>query len=116
MLHAYTVKENLRLLLAPPGTHPDREVISHLLWRFCSQAASSSPSPEVHRLAATIEAWSQPSRPPSPAATATATPDPGARTGSPNTKAATPSAAAASKTSDAAYGGPALVSTDEPQR
>jgi len=56
ILHAYTVKENLRLLLALAGTHPDREVISHRLWRFYDQAASST-SPEVHRLAATIETW-----------------------------------------------------------
>ena len=38
----------------PPGA--DREVISHRLWRFYSQAAASE-SPEVHRLAETIEAW-----------------------------------------------------------
>jgi transposase len=56
ILHAYTVKENLRLLLELAGTNPDREVISHRLWRFYDQAASSS-SPEVHRLAATIEVW-----------------------------------------------------------
>jgi transposase len=56
ILHAYTVKENLRHLLDLAGTSPDREVISHRLWRFYDQAASSS-SPEVHRLAATIEAW-----------------------------------------------------------
>ena len=55
ILHAYTVKEELRRLLAlPPGA--DREVISHRLWRFYSQAAASE-SPEVHRLAETIEAW-----------------------------------------------------------
>ena len=56
ILHAYTVKENLRQLLALAGSNPDREVISHRLWRFYDQAASST-SPEVHRLAATIEAW-----------------------------------------------------------
>ena len=55
ILHAYTVKEELRRLLALPGT-ADREVISHRLWRFYSQAAASD-SPEVHRLAETIEAW-----------------------------------------------------------
>jgi hypothetical protein len=55
ILHAYTVKEELRRLLAlPPGADP--EVISHRLWRFYSQAAASE-SPEVHRLAETIEAW-----------------------------------------------------------
>ncbi len=56
ILHAYTVKENLRHLLDLAGTGPDREIISHRLWRFYDQAASST-SPEVHRLAATIEAW-----------------------------------------------------------
>ena len=60
ILHGYTVKEYLRDLLdlAPqPGTHvPDRSAISHRLWRFYDQAAASS-SPEVHRLAATIETW-----------------------------------------------------------
>ena len=56
VLVAYTVKENLRQLLALAGTHPDREVISHRLWRFYDQAAESR-SPEVHRLAATVEAW-----------------------------------------------------------
>jgi transposase len=56
ILHAYTVKESLRQLLDLAGTHPDREAISHRLWRFYDQAASSS-SPEVHRLAATIETW-----------------------------------------------------------
>ena len=56
ILHAYTVKESLRQLLELAGTQPDREAISQRLWRFYSQAASSS-SPEVHRLAATIEVW-----------------------------------------------------------
>ncbi len=56
ILHAYTVKENLRSLLALTGTNPDRAEIRQRLWRFYAQAASSS-SPEVHRLAATIEAW-----------------------------------------------------------
>jgi transposase len=56
ILHAYTVKESLRQLLDLAGTHPDREAISHRLWRFYDQAASSH-SPEVHRLAATIETW-----------------------------------------------------------
>ena len=56
ILHAYTVKENLRQLLALAGTNPDREQIRTRLWRFYDQAASS-PSPEVHHLAATIEAW-----------------------------------------------------------
>ena len=55
ILHAYTVKEDLRRLLALP-TGADREVISHRLYRFYSQAAAST-SPEVHRLAETIETW-----------------------------------------------------------
>ena len=56
ILHAYTVKENLRSLLALSGTDPDRDLIRARLWTFYTQAASSS-SPEVHRFAATIEAW-----------------------------------------------------------
>nr|WP_229574912.1 ISL3 family transposase [Ornithinimicrobium avium] len=56
VLYAYTVKERLRELLALSGTDPDRSVISHRLWLFYEQAASSR-SPEIHRLAATIEAW-----------------------------------------------------------
>jgi transposase len=56
ILHAYTVKENLRQLLALAGTNPDREAIRARLWDFYDQAASSG-SPEVHRLAATIETW-----------------------------------------------------------
>lgn len=60
ILHAYAVKENLRQLLAvapTPGTSvPDRSVISHRLWRFLDLAAATD-SPEVHRLAATIETW-----------------------------------------------------------
>lgn len=55
VLAAYVVKEELRALLALPPT-ADREVISHRLWRFYDHAAASS-SPEIHRLATTIEAW-----------------------------------------------------------
>ena len=56
ILHAYTVKEDLRALLALAGTDPDRSKIRDRLWRFYDRAATSK-SPEVHRLAATIEAW-----------------------------------------------------------
>lgn len=56
ILYAYTVKERLRELLGLSGTNPDRSVISHRLWLFYDQAAHSA-SPEVHRLATTIEAW-----------------------------------------------------------
>ena len=60
ILHAYTVKENLRQLLAlaptPGSAVPDRSVISHRLWRFYAQAAACE-IPEVHRLVATIETW-----------------------------------------------------------
>ncbi|GAB4077106.1 hypothetical protein GCM10028781_18710 [Nostocoides australiense] len=66
ILHADAVKENLRQLLAlapRPGTSvPDRSAISHRLWRFLSLAAASD-SPEVHRLAATVERGGQRSRP-----------------------------------------------------
>jgi len=56
ILHAYTVKENFRQLMALAGTSPDRDQIRARLWAFYEQAASS-PSPEVHRFAATIETW-----------------------------------------------------------
>ena len=56
ILHAYTVKENLRALLALSGTNPERALIRARLWRLYEQAAASS-SPEVHRFAATIEQW-----------------------------------------------------------
>ena len=55
ILYAYTVKENLRQLLQLAGTGAD-QLISHRLWRFYAQAAASD-TPEVHRLAATVEAW-----------------------------------------------------------
>lgn len=55
VLHAYTVKEQLRTLLALPTT-ADRELISHRLWKFYEQAAASD-IPEAHRLAETIETW-----------------------------------------------------------
>ena len=56
VLHAYTVKEDLRALLTLAGTNADREVISHRLYQFYDNAAASS-SPEMHRLAATVETW-----------------------------------------------------------
>lgn len=56
ILHAYIVKEDLRALLALSGTDPDRHAIRAQLNRFYVRAAASS-SPEVHRLATTIEAW-----------------------------------------------------------
>jgi transposase len=56
ILLAYAVKENLRQLLALAGTDPDRFQIRDRLWAFYDLAAASR-SPEVHRLATTIEAW-----------------------------------------------------------
>ena len=56
ILHAYTVKEDLRALLALAGTNPSRGAIAHQLERFYRRAASCS-APEAHRLAETIEAW-----------------------------------------------------------
>ena len=90
ILHTYTVKENLRQLLALSGTNPERATIRAPLWRQHEQAAAS-PSPGVHRFVATIEAWW------------------------PAIEAATPSATATSTTTAATYAGPALVNTDEPQ-
>jgi len=56
ILHAYTVKERLRALLALSGTNPQRALIRDRLWALYEQA-STSTSPEVHRFAATIETW-----------------------------------------------------------
>lgn len=56
ILSAYVVKESLRTLLALAGTSPDRHVIRARLEEFYTRAAAS-PAPEVHRLAATVEAW-----------------------------------------------------------
>ena len=55
VLHAYVIKERLRALLALP-TNADRELISHRVYRFYAQTATSD-IPEAHRLAETIEAW-----------------------------------------------------------
>lgn len=56
ILGAYVVKESLRALLALAGTDPDRHVIRARLHEFYDRAAAST-APEVHRLAATVQAW-----------------------------------------------------------
>jgi len=56
ILGAYVVKEDLRALLALSGTNPDRAVIRNRLFTFYNRAAAST-SPEVHRRAATVDAW-----------------------------------------------------------
>jgi len=56
ILHAYIVKEDLRSLLALSGTNSERHLIRTRLNRFYVRAAASN-SPEVHRLAATVEVW-----------------------------------------------------------
>jgi len=56
ILHAYLVKEDLRALLALSGTNPERHLLRARLDTFYCRAAASS-SPEVHRLATTIETW-----------------------------------------------------------
>ena len=56
ILQAYTVKEELRSLLRLAGTNPERDVIRARLDSFY-QSAAASDAPEVHRLAATVEAW-----------------------------------------------------------
>jgi transposase len=56
ILGAYVVKEDLRALLALSGTNPDRAVIRERLFTFYNRAAAST-APEVHRLAATVDAW-----------------------------------------------------------
>jgi transposase len=56
ILAAYVVKEDLRSLLALGGANPERQLIRATLETFYLRAAASS-SPEVHTLAATVEAW-----------------------------------------------------------
>lgn len=56
ILGAYAVKEDLPALLALSGTHPDWASIRNRLFTFYNRAAAST-SPEVHRLAATVETW-----------------------------------------------------------
>jgi transposase len=51
-----TSSEDLRALLALSGTHPDRALIRKRLFTFYNHAAAST-SPQVHRLASTVEAW-----------------------------------------------------------
>jgi len=55
ILQAYTVKGELRSLLGLAGTNPERHIIRTHLESFY-QAAAATDAPEVHRLAATIEA------------------------------------------------------------
>ena len=56
ILQAYVVKEELRSLLALAPTNPDHHMIRARLNNFYQQTAATD-APEVHRLAATIEAW-----------------------------------------------------------
>ena len=54
ILGAYIVKEDLRSLFALAGTHADRPQITRRLTTFNGHAAASI-SPEVHRLATTVD-------------------------------------------------------------
>jgi len=56
ILSAWIAKEELRALLALARTHPTRHLISTRLWAFYRWCADTT-IPELHRLAATIEAW-----------------------------------------------------------
>jgi transposase len=56
ILSAWIAKEELRALLALARTHPARHQISTRLWAFYRWCADTA-IPELHRLAATIEAW-----------------------------------------------------------
>ncbi len=56
VLQAYTVKEDLRSLLALAGTNPERHVIRTRLDSFYQQAAATD-APEAQRLASTVEQW-----------------------------------------------------------
>ena len=56
ILSAWIAKEELRALLALARTHPTRHQISTRLWAFYQWCADAT-IPELHRLAATIQAW-----------------------------------------------------------
>jgi transposase len=56
ILQAYTVKEELRSLLALAGTNPERHLVGTRLGSFYQHAAATD-APEAHRLAATVQAW-----------------------------------------------------------
>jgi len=56
ILNAWIAKDMLRQLLALAGTHPDRSVISHRLYRFYTWCADTG-IPELERLATTISTW-----------------------------------------------------------
>jgi transposase len=56
ILSAWIAKEELRALLALARTNPARHTISTRLWAFYQWCADTT-LPELHRLAATIEAW-----------------------------------------------------------
>lgn len=56
ILSVWIAKEELRALLALARTHPTRHQISTRLWAFYRWCADTA-IPELHRLAATIEAW-----------------------------------------------------------
>jgi transposase len=56
ILAAWNAKEDLLDLLALARTHPDREQIARLLYRFYHRCAESGP-PELERLASTVQTW-----------------------------------------------------------
>jgi transposase len=56
VLSAWIAKEELRALLALARTHPTRHQISTRLWAFYQWCADTTIA-ELHRLAATIQAW-----------------------------------------------------------
>jgi transposase len=53
---AWNAKEDLLDLLATARTHPDREQVRDLLYRFYRRCADAG-IPELERLASTVEAW-----------------------------------------------------------
>lgn len=56
ILAAWNAKEDLLDLLATARTHPDRERIARLLYRFYHRCAHADV-PELERLATTVEVW-----------------------------------------------------------
>lgn len=56
ILAAWNAKEDLLDLLATARTHPDREGVADLLYRFYRRCANAG-LPELERLAATVQTW-----------------------------------------------------------
>lgn len=114
ILQAYAVKEELRSLLALPGSNPERHMIRARLDNFYQQAAAAADAAEVRRLAGHHQGVVAGDRSGHPDRTSP-TRDPRATTAWPNTKTAMPSGSAIRSTNADEYVGPVPAITGGPQ-